>query len=378
MNLYIPYFALEGLLTHKGRNIFSFFVLFLLCFMLFGMLFVSSSITKKLLSASDDLPSMIVELKKGSKTQDLQDEFLRRIATISGIRSVHGRIWGKYTYEWPNKTFFIVGVDEFEQNYQKFIDKLKTPALFNTNSMIISDSLKDKLYIENNLTSLVLPSAKSIDVKILGEFPSDLELFTKQMALTSVDLARKVFGMDTNSFSDALVYLANEDELSKVAQKIIRLDPRATITTKQDLQIAYKNHFNYKGGVFLMMFSLSLLTLFILSFYNITKTDEKTDVGLFKTLGWSTQSLIGKKLYEGVIVSFFAFWLGVVFAYLYIYIYNGGIFTQMLIAKNVQLDFNFSLSPIIITFILVVPVYIGSIIVPSWRLASLDVKDALS
>ncbi len=62
--------------------------------------------------------------------------------------------------------------------------------------------------------------------------------------------------------TDIIVKVSNPEEIFTVASKIKLMYPDSRVITNKDLEISYQNIFDYKGGIFLALFIVSIFTFF--------------------------------------------------------------------------------------------------------------------
>jgi putative ABC transport system permease protein len=67
---------------------------------------------------------------------------------------------------------------------------------------------------------------------------------------------------------------------------------------------------------------------------------DKKEIGILKAVGWSIKDIIKLKIIENFIVSFMAFIIGCIFAYIFVFILNAPILKNIFIGfSNIQNDF---------------------------------------
>jgi ABC-type lipoprotein release transport system permease subunit len=105
--------------------------------------------------------------------------------------------------------------------------------------------------------------------------------------------------------------------------------------------------------------------------------EEKREIGILKAIGWETSDVILMKFWEGMVISFSSFLLGMLLAYAHVYFTSSLLFEPVLKGWSVIYP-DFKLIPFIdayqistLFFLTVLP-YTVSTIVPSWRAATID------
>jgi ABC-type lipoprotein release transport system permease subunit len=106
-------------------------------------------------------------------------------------------------------------------------------------------------------------------------------------------------------------------------------------------------------------------------------SEEKREIGILKGIGWETSDVLWLKFWEGAVVSLTSFFLGVILAYVHVFLASFILFEPVLKGWSVLYP-EFRLVPFIdpfqimtIFFLTVLP-YTAATIVPSWRAATID------
>jgi len=383
-NLYLLEYAINSILRQKGKNIFIFIVFTLLVTILSAVFFVSGSIKYELNQTLNQMPSIVVQNIKGGRVvevdESLGDEFLE----IEGVSSVVGRVWGYYHFIPADVDFTIIGIDEFEKQYSSIFEKYSQKL--DENSMIVGDGVKKILnrYYYNEYFNFIKYNATIKKIKIATTFSKDTKFQTDDVMLMSKDNAREIFNIDSNKVVDFAINVANKDEILTVVSKIKLILPTARVITKDDLAIEYEKLFNYKGGLFLALFLISTFTFFIIVYDKVSSisSEEKKEIGVLKAIGWRVEDILKEKFYEASVISFLAYFLGVSIALSYVYIFNAPLIRDIFVgSSNLKIDLNlmfvFDTQTLFLVFFLSVPIYIASIIVPAWRVATLDADELI-
>jgi ABC-type lipoprotein release transport system permease subunit len=141
----------------------------------------------------------------------------------------------------------------------------------------------------------------------------------------------------------------------------------------------YDSIFNWRGGVIIVILFVAVISFFIFAWDRASGlgAEEKREIGILKAIGWETSDVILMKFWEGMVISFSSFLLGVLLAYAHVYFTSSLLFEPVLKGWSVIYP-DFKLIPFIdayqistLFFLTVLP-YTVSTIVPSWRAATID------
>ncbi|WP_228135574.1 ABC transporter permease [Halarcobacter anaerophilus] len=206
-----------------------------------------------------------------------------------------------------------------------------------------------------------------------------MELESNDTILLPKELAMEVFGMEENKATDIVVKVANPEEIFTVASKIKLLYPDTRVITNKELEISYQNIFDYKGGVFLALFIVSIFTFFIIIYDKASglSSEEKKEIGILKAIGWRVEDVLKEKFYESFIISFISYILGIFIAFTFVYIFNAPLLRDIFtgysqLKTSFELPFVLDFNTLFLVFFLSVPIYIAATIVPSWRSATIE------
>ena len=386
-NIYLIEYAINSILRQKSKNIFIVTVFTMLVFLLSSIFFISSSLKYELNLTLDSLPQIIVQKVKAGRHYDIDLYVLDDILTINGVSDANARVWGYYYFENAKVNFSVIGVDRFDTQYKTSLSNIVNNfKIDSNNSMIVGlgvkKILKDNYY--NEYFNFIKPDGTLKRVYISAVFNSNIELESNDMMVMDEKLVREIFNIDKNKATDIVVKVANPDEIDTVVSKIKLLYPDSKITTIKDLKVSYQNIFNYKKGVFSALFVVSIFTFFIIIYDKTSglSSEQKREIGILKAIGWKVDDILKERFYEGFIISTISYILGVFLAFGFVYILQAPLLRDIFMGySNLRVSFNlpfiFDIQTLFIVFLLSVPIYIGSTIIPSWKVATLEADEVI-
>ena len=115
---------------------------------------------------------------------------------------------------------------------------------------------------------------------------------------------------------------------------------------------------------------------------NINLEIKNSSCVILKAVGWSIKDIIKLKIIENFIVGFMAFIIGVVFAYIFVFIFNAPILRNIFIGfSNVQNDFilnaNIEFSTLITLFLFFIIPFLSAVLIPVWKIAVIDANESM-
>ncbi len=386
INIYLIEFAINSILRQKSKNIFIVIVFTLLTSLLSSVFFITNSIKYELSMTTEALPQIIVQNSKGGRHYDIDVSKVDDILSISGISDAVPRVWGYYYFEQAEVYFTLVGIDEFENQYKETLNSLSKKFDFTQDSMYLGEGVKrimgENYY--NEYFNFIKPNGSVKKISFGGIFDSDIELESNDIIVMSKANVRDIFELDVEKAADIVVKVSNPNEIDMIALKIKQLMPEVRVITNEAIKVNYENIFNYKSGIFLALFIISIFTFFIIIYDKASglSSEEKKEVGILKAIGWKVEDVLKEKFYESFILSFFAYLLGIIVSFTYVYLFKAPLLRDIFIGysnlkPSFELPFIFDIQTLILVFFLSVPIYIASIIIPSWRVATLDADEVI-
>lgn len=232
--------------------------------------------------------------------------------------------------------------------------------------------------------NFIKPDGSFKKVYIGGVFDGDTQLESNDMIVMSKEIVREVFDIADDKATDFVVKVANPQEIDMVASKIKLLFPTMRVITSKDLKVSYQNIFDYKSGVFLALFIISLFTFFMIVYDKASglSSEEKREIGVLKAIGWRIDDILKEKFYEAFIISSFSYLVGVILSISYVYLFQAPLLQDIFVGyKGIKTDFElpfiFDIQTMFLVFFLSVPIYIGATIIPAWRVSILEADEVI-
>ncbi|MFA6137019.1 MAG: FtsX-like permease family protein [Sulfurimonas sp.] len=389
INIYLIEFAINAILRQKFKSLFVAIVFILLTFLLTSIFFITNSIKYELNSTVDALPEIVIQKTEAGREQNIDVAEVDKILAVKGVNDANARVWGYYYFENAGVNFSIVGVDKFENQYKSSLTKIVDRFDFGEAEsplMIIGSGVHrvmQKSYYKEYF-NFIKSDGTLKKVTIAGVFDADTQLESNDMIVMSKETFREIFDMPQTKATDIVVKVANSSEIATVVSKLKLLYPNSSIITKENLKVSYQNIFNYKSGLFLALFIISLFTFFIIIYDKVSglSSEEKREVGILKAIGWRVDDVLKEKFYEASIISLFSYIVGVGLAMAFVYLFQAPMLRDIFVGyselkPSFELPFVFDMQTLFLVFFLSVPIYIAATIIPSWRVATLEADEVM-
>jgi ABC-type lipoprotein release transport system permease subunit len=228
------------------------------------------------------------------------------------------------------------------------------------------------------------PDKSKEKVYIYNKFPHATSLLTNDMVIMDIALARKILGIPQGYFSDIILKVPNKKEHQMVYEKLFLTHFDMRIITKEDIAKHFKKLFNTKGGVFLILYIVVLVSFLLLLYqrYSMVGSGEKKEIALLRSVGWRIEQVLWLKVVENGIIALSAFLLGVIFAYVYVFFADAPLLRDIFLGTN-NFSAHLSLYPVIhlgdiaLLFAFFVIPFLVAVVVPLWRLSITDISEVL-
>lgn len=357
-------FSIRLLIKEKKDYFFSFFIFAFIIFIVTSVLFISNSLKRDLMVALSNEGQIIIKNSKGGRYSPLSDEHIDALLQISGVDNVEGKIDGYYNFAQDRRAFHIVVDDTLDDG-----------------SMVVSRDISEvlkKFKYEKEFNFLVKDNAITLSIKEVIA-PS---IITNNTILVNHYRAQEILEMDEDEYSYLNVMVPNRDEIENIALKIPRMFPNLIVLPEYEIKSGYDHLYYYKGGIFMILYIVGLISFFILLKNQISAIygSRRKEIAILRSMGFSIKDIIQLKFIQNSIVAFGAYFLALFFSYLYVFVFNAPLLRNIFLGEHIS---HIVFTPVVdvkmlfLVFIFTVIPYLASILIPSWRLAIEDVSEAM-
>ena len=371
---------------HMGAVLISVIIIFLLS----AVLFLSSSLQHSLLSTLKTQADFSVTRVQAGKSVNTPLEWIDKIREINGVAKVAPRVYGRYFFTPRGNAFLVVGIDFFdEQNSEalkKLVKQVDLKTFLSSESMLVGEGVKKFLsahYFKDYFT-FKTPKGNFKKVKISQTLPVKANLIANDMIIMPIDLAREIFGMEEDEVTDVTFNVPNDAEWDNIITKLHLMFYDVRVVEKREIKKAYENLYNYKGGLFLILYLVTITTFILILYqrYSMVYSTERKEIGILRAIGWSIKDILKLKFYENLTIVIVSFVLGVILAYLYVFIRDAPLLSQIFLG-SANLSNNVSFTPVVgfgllgsIFLFYAVP-FLAAVLIPAWKIAVTPPKEAM-
>ena len=378
------------LLKHKSKHIAIFIISILIVFLISSVLFISNSLKKEAFSTLENQSDFVIQKINSGKILDTPISWIEDFSSINGIKNTQQRVYGQYYFMPENVYFTIVGIDLFEENTNKNLKELlkilNISDFLKNDSMIIGNGIKkifDKYHYFDSY-DFKLSNNKLTTVKIFKDLPQEANLVANDLIIMDINLAKRILNINEENSTDIVLNVPNNLERQNIKEQLILKHSNIRILQKESLKKEYENMFNYKGGIFLVLFIVVIFTFILILYqrYSMISSNDKKEIGILKAVGWSIKDIIRLKIIENFIVGFMAFIIGIIISYIFVFILNAPILKNIFIGfSNIQNDFilnpNIDFTIIVTLFLFFIIPFLSAILIPVWKISIIDANESM-
>jgi len=358
-------FTLSSLLRRKGRNLSLILVYTLIVFTLGSVVLFTQAMKKEASLILRETPEIVLQKMVAGRHDLIPVSYIEQIKDIRGIGTVNSRLWGYYFDS-------VCGA-----NYTLMVPR--TCGLGPREIVIGKGISRSRNAFEGDTFTLRSHDGDPITFSIRQVTSSESELVSSDLIVLCEDDFRTLFGISKDYATDLVLEVKNKKELNTIASKIVQILPDTRPILRDEILRTYDAVFNWRGGlVFIVLFG-AVFAFAILAWDKATglSAGEKKEIGILKAIGWDTSDVLLMKFWESAVISFSSFFLGLLLAYVHIFVASSPLFEPVLKGWSVLYP-EFKPAPFIdfynvaiLFFVTVVP-YTVITIIPSWRAAIID------
>ena len=378
------------LVKHKSKHFAIFLISIFIVFLTSSILFIKNSLQKEISQALENQSDFIIQKTVANKIKDIDTSLIDEFYEINGVSKVTQRVYGQYYFMPENVYFTIIGIDFFEettnQDLKELLNFLNISKFLEKDSMIIGNGVKKVLdkYAYFDSYDFKLENENSKNIKIFKDLPKEANLIANDLIIMDINIAKRILDIKPDFATDIVLDVPNPLERQNVKEQILLKESNIRILQKDELKKEYENMFNYKGGIFLILFIVVIFTFILVLYqrYSMISSNDKREIGILKAVGWSIKDIIKLKIIENFIVAFMAFIIGVIFAYIFVFILQAPILKNIFIGfSNIKNDFilnqNIKISNLITLFLFFMVPFLSAVLIPVWKIAVIDATKSM-
>jgi len=378
------------LFKQKSKHIGAVLISVVIIFLLSAVLFLSASLEHTLLHTLKAEHDFTVMKVQGGRAVNTPVSWQENIMEMNGVTHLSARVYGRYFFTPRETSFLVVGIDFFDEQstqvLQKVVSGLDLKQFLASDNMLVGEGVKQFLeahYFSKDFT-FKTPSGTFKKVGIYATLPKETNLLGNDMIIMPIDLAREIFGLSEDEVTDITFNVPNDAEWDNIITKLHLMFYDVRVIEKREMKKAYENLFNYKGGLFLVLYLITIVTFMLILYqrYTMVYSTERKEIGILRAVGWSIQDVLRLKFYENLTIVIVSFTLGVLMAYLYVFVWDAPLLNRIFLG-GANLPNNVTFVPVVefgllgSVFLFYAVPFLAAVLIPAWKIAVTPPKEAM-
>jgi ABC-type lipoprotein release transport system permease subunit len=330
-------YALRSLMVYRARTITVVFSLTVAIFVLGSIVFISDGLSRDALVAANAAPDITVQGMIAGRLTPIALKIGSDIEKFPGVERVIPRMWGYVLYN--TKIFTVMGLDSISSPSGipgLVLEGGRFPNEGEVGEAVIGSYLAASENLKLNSTLPLKAMSGGIsggagdgmgggesfnsNFTVIGIFTSDVSLYTSDVILMNyLDAQSLLLQFRIYSATDLCVYLTNSSSTNVVATSIAQSYPELRLLTRDSIVDATSTTYGLRGGFATIMWLMPLATVVLVAWNQASTVgqDSRREVGILKTLGFSTSDIMEIRLIEAVALGFISASIGVFIAIVY-------------------------------------------------------------
>jgi ABC-type lipoprotein release transport system permease subunit len=219
---------------------------------------------------------------------------------------------------------------------------------------------------------------------VVGIFNSESGIYSSDMILMNLNAAREFFNIPSDKVTDFMVYVNPADEnikstlVNDAAREISAL-ANIRVLSKDVLLNAQEKTYGDKSGFFSVVWYVILISVAIIAFNQtvVVGHESKFEIGLLKSLGFSTSDVIQVRLVESLVLGTLAGAIGLTIGIVFDGVLGAPVLRDFMLGwaniyPSFQLPFFISPQTVLFTFAVTIVPLLFATVIPSWLNATVD------
>lgn len=322
MNLSREFLILDYVFTRFRRSKlkwFGLFMLFTLVISFFGSLFFfSDALNHQVESLMQTSPDIVIQRQSAGRQINIDMSHLKSLSNIRGVSEAVGRLWGYYYDPALGSTYTVIA-----PNDQKPTDGT---------AKIGAGVARAWNMGKGDIISLIDFEGNPKPFRVKQILDSSSEMATADYFQINKKDFHLLFNFPQNEVTDMGLMVPQPAERPNVARKVKELLPDCRVVLKEDILNMYSMIFGWRTSIFTAILLVGLIALLIFCVDQMSGlwSGEAREVALLRAMGWTTTMVMRAKIYEVGAVVFFSYFVGASFAWLHIFLFNGGFLARAL------------------------------------------------
>lgn len=349
--------------------------------------FMKDGLTKEGELSLKYAPDLTVQGISAGRQTFIETSYMDIIQGIGGVREVTQRIWGYGNV--GNTLLVIIGIDLKNPGInQAQAYPMESGTFLNAQengTVIIGKAVAEVLNAKVGNTIAVLSETnQAYQYQVAGIFNSESSIYNADMIVMNINDARVFFNFPVGKATDLNVYVSNVDpanyeSLINSVARVISERPNVRVLTKNVLLDSQQTTYGARSGFFSIVWTVILIAVALIAFNQMVVVghESRFEVGLLKSLGFSTSDVIQIRLIESATLGVIAGTIGITIGILYDIVLNAPVLSDFMIGWAVlyptfSVPVYISAQTVFLTYAITIIPLLFATVIPSWLNATVD------
>ncbi|MBF0471729.1 MAG: FtsX-like permease family protein [Gammaproteobacteria bacterium] len=367
---YLIDYTLTSLARRKGKSLSLLLVYSAIVSLLASVMLFTHALRQEAHTLLEAAPEIVLQRMEAGRHALIPEAYLTQTETIRGVSASYGRLWG-YLYD-----------PIIQANYTVMVSR--DSPLTAMEAVIGAGLARARGVAVGDLISFPAADGGTFVFEIKEIFSSESELMSSDLLLISAHAYRALFSLPEGVYTDIVLKVRNRNEVAKVAEKLVQRLPDTRPIMREEILRTYDAIFSWRQGIVLLVLVGAMAAFIIFAWEKASglSGEERREIGILKAVGWETADIMRMKFWEGMILSFTAFSLGYLAAYIHVFWSSAPLFAAV-IQGWATLYPRFQLLPVVdglqlaTLLLLTVLPYTVATIFPVWQAAITDPDEVM-
>ncbi|MHA1972754.1 MAG: ABC transporter permease [Candidatus Hodarchaeales archaeon] len=379
-------YSFQNIKVYRSRTIAIVVFFSIVCGLLTSIDFLREGMNQDIEASISFAPEILVQGYNAGRVVPVPNSIIKEVEKVDGVTKVSPRVWGYLSAS--NKLYTLMGIGiaeypldlaelEFEIQKGRFLEENETRKCIIGSG--VADSSKARI---GSILLLSDIDNNDFELEIVGIFSVSSKIYTNDLILTDINSSREFFQYDENHSTDIAVW--TDGDLSNVASEISDQINSVKVLDRNTLRDLLLHSTNERAGFFVLVWFMLLVgsLLFAFTLSSSVSLDARREIGILKSLGFTTMDILEIRIIEYAMTGFIASTIGIFGAIIYDFYFGAPVLADFMLGWSVLfppfiLPLRISLDIIVVAYGLgIVPLLIA-VVVPAWSNAITEPEEVL-
>ncbi len=328
-------------------------------------------------------PDITIQAISSGRQTTIDTSLIPQYRSAYAVVSVTPRIWGYGNI--GNILIVVVGVDLNVLNAGQDAYPLESGSFLSKaapNAIVIGKGLAEVTGAKaGSILTMITESVEERQYTVAGIFDSESSIYDADMVLMGMEAAADFLGVPSGQATDLAVDLISTQDrnVQVLAARGLSEFPNTRVLTKSVILDAQEVIYGDRSGFISLTWAFILISASIVAFNQtvVVGHESRFEVGLLKSLGFSTSDIIFIRLVESTIIGALAGSLGLAAAIVFDSFLNAPVIREFMLGWAViypgfQVPVHISAGTVLFAYAITIVPLLFATVIPAWLNATVD------